>query len=124
MIVIKEASVDMYSFSKRMRLRDLDIPKNDYVSKSLMNRLINYIDRKESSNFINIKNPYRILKVIDRLGLLARSGPSDSIIFDRNMRYLKEFLYANKSDWFIIYDAIEFYVNSFEDKVQKRIVED
>ena len=114
----------MYSFSKRMRLRDLDIPKNDYVSKSLMNRLINYIDRKESSNFINIKNPYRILKVIDRLGLLARSGPSDSIIFDRNMRYLKEFLYANKSDWFIIYDAIEFYVNSFEDKVQKRIVED
>ena len=50
--MIKEASVDMHSFSKRMGLRELDIPKNDYVSKSLLNRLINYIDRKEFSNFL------------------------------------------------------------------------
>lgn len=114
----------MQCFSKRAGFVEQDIIQNTYMSDRLFNRLLNYIVKKETPNFINIKDPSRITKVIDSLGLILSTGPDQDSIFDRNLLNLKRYLYANKNDWFIIYDTIEFYVNAFTDKKQKGTIQD
>ena len=75
----------MQCFSRRAGFVEQDITQNIYMSDRLFNRLLNYIVKKETPNFINIKDPSRITKVIDSLGLILSTGPDQESIFDRNL---------------------------------------